>query len=756
MNTKRRKHYYQAIIAVCLCFLAVGIGFTAYMMKRNEEQNISYFKEASQNTGNTVENLISSNMETLDGVAITIGEMNVTDLQHLLPVLKEINNRNAFYRMGFIHTSGRGDMVDIDGTIHKDVDFTGEVFYQKALEGENSISEAVQDPYSDRYLNYYGVPVIINGETAGVLTAADNTDRIRMMLDTAIFSGGGFSNIISSSGEYIIRSLKSSGVIHIEEIGEFSSVDLDQIYRDLEAGEESFIEFEDNGTKSWASFRPLKINGWYLLGIVHKKDVNGAYYSIMGTIILISMAMMIFTFLIYFMSRMQRKSDVRLEKLAYEDSLLGIDNFVKFSMDIKGSLEQEPFRKVAYWYGDIDDFKLFNEAYGYEAGDRFLKNMSVLLGDTLEDGERYCRETADHFVGIRYYHTKQDLLDWYQKLTEKLEHYELSGYNSFRVVLSAGFYCAETPAELLTVNEMYNRAKMAQKSIKQKKDIKYAFYSDLIRETILRDNELEARMKEALSGGEFKVFIQPKTAVLKDNRIMGGEALVRWEIPGKGMISPGEFIPLFEKNGFIVSLDRFMFHSVCAWLRTYIDEGRRPIRVAVNVSRLGILQEDFLEYYTSVKEQYRIPDEMLELEFTESLAIGDNDLLGRRAYDLKQRGFICSLDDFGAGYSSLNTLKDLPIQVLKLDLLFFRKGTDEEKSRIIIENVIHLAKQLNIEIVAEGVEQPEQVEFLRKTGCDIIQGFVFGRPIPAGEFKKLLEEDPTGCWGDGFKETIKH
>lgn len=752
MNTKKAKYYYRAVIVICLCFFIVGMCLTLYMMQRNKEQSITYFKDSVWSVDSSLTNLINSNIETLDGVALTIGEIEVTDLSHLLPVIREINDRNAFYRMGFIHNDGKGDMVDMDGTIHRGIDFSEEPFYQQAMGGESAFSRTVMDTYSDNYLNYYGVPVVIQGETVGVLAAADRTERLRNILDSSVYSRGGFANLIDKEGTYIIRSAKSDDITDLKDLGKLSESQLETIYKDLEAGREVFVEYKDNGAWSWAVCLPLGMNDWFVLGIVEEHQMNAAYYSIMGTIALVAAAMIIFMILIYGMSQMQRRNERRLEKLAYQDPLLEMNNFVRFSMDLKESLKRENFRKAAFWYGDIDDFKIFNETFGYEAGDQFLKNMAELLTELSEDGETFCRETADHFVGIRYYESREDLIVWYQKLTEKLEHYALFDGDSFRLVFSVGFYCTDTPEDLLTVNEMYNRAKMAQKSIKQEKNIKYAFYSEAIRKTLLRENELEARMKSALEAGEFKVFIQPKTATLENNRIAGGEVLVRWVIPGQGMISPGEFIPLFEKNGFIVPLDRFMFESACAWLRDYLDEGGRPIRIAVNVSRLGIFQEDFLDFYADTKNRYGIPDGMLELEFTESLAIEDNALLGRRARELQERGFICSLDDFGAGYSSLNTLKDLPIDVLKLDMMFFRRETDVRRARIIIANIIHLAKELDIRIVAEGVEKPDQVEFLRESACDVIQGFVFERPIPAEEFRELLRKDPTGEWGAGFKK----
>ena len=750
MNTKRVKLYYKVIAVISMGFLLLGISFTIHMLTSNKAKSSVYFRESAEGMRTMLADLIKSNVETLDGVAITIGEMEVTDLTHLLPVLREINDRNSFFRMGFIHADGKGDMVDLDGTVHRNVDVAEQEYFKRAMTGVNTISTSMKDEYSGQYLNYYGVPVNIRGETVGVLAAADRSERLRTILDTSMFSRGGYSNVIDKNGVYVLRSMKSPEITHVRDMGDFTEDKLEQLLAELEAGVDNFIEYEKDGNKSWAIYLPLEYNDWFLLSIVEEDVVNGDYYSIVGIILLIASAMVIFALLAFIMNRLQMKNEAQLEVLAYVDSLLGIDNFTKFSMDADKMLKLSEFRQLAFWYADIDDFKIYNESFGYDAGDQLLKSIAEILKDHSNPGEMFCRENSDHFVGIRYFSKETELVSWYEQLSENLERRELCDKKSFRPVLSMGFYCAQKPEALLTINEMYNRARMAQKSIKQIKNIKYAFYSDDLRRQILKDNEIEARMKDALASGCFKVYIQPKVAILEDNRIAGGEALVRWQDPVRGIINPGDFIPLFERNGFIIPLDRYMFAAVCRWLRDYLDGGGRPIRLAVNVSRLGILQEDFLDYYAGTKAAYEIPDGMLELEFTESLAIEDNDILRKRIEELGGAGFVCSLDDFGAGYSSLNTLKDLPIQVLKLDMLFFRKGADEKRSQIIVGNVIHMAKQLNIRIVAEGVEAVDQVDFLRECGCDIVQGFVFERPMPADDFRRLLRSEPSGGWGAGF------
>lgn len=249
---------------------------------------------------------------------------------------------------------------------------------------------------------------------------------------------------------------------------------------------------------------------------------------------------------------------------------------------------------------------------------------------------------------------------------------------------------------------------------------------------------MEAQGQQALAEGQFQPYFQPKFDIQHGDRLAGAEVLCRWIHPQKGMIPPDQFIPVFEKSGLIMQLDRYMFEQACSWYRRYLDGGGARINLAVNVSRAGLLREDFVDYYVRVKETYGIPDGAMELEVTESLALGGEELLCQLVRELQAHGFTCSLDDFGSGYSSLNLLKNLPIRVLKLDILFFQRSVDKVRERIVVRNIINMARELKIRVIAEGVEETESVEFLRGAGCDIVQGYVFARPMPLAEFEALL------------------
>lgn len=236
-----------------------------------------------------------------------------------------------------------------------------------------------------------------------------------------------------------------------------------------------------------------------------------------------------------------------------------------------------------------------------------------------------------------------------------------------------------------------------------------------------------------MENNEFVVYFQPKVE-LKTNKIAGAEALVRWQDPKKGLIPPDEFIPIFEKNGFITKLDIYVFEEVCKTIRKWLNEGINPIPVSVNLSRMHLQNPNFLKKYKEIQEKYEVPADLLEIELTETLVFENFEQLKKVIDDIHQMGFSCSIDDFGSGYSSLNLLKEIPVDILKLDRIFFSKKNDK-RGNSVIESIISLAKKLNMTTISEGVETISQVEFLRKADCDLVQGYVYSKPLAKDDFE---------------------
>ena len=248
-------------------------------------------------------------------------------------------------------------------------------------------------------------------------------------------------------------------------------------------------------------------------------------------------------------------------------------------------------------------------------------------------------------------------------------------------------------------------------------------------------------MKSALENHEFVVFYQPKYG-LSDNQIAGAEALVRWKHPERGMISPGEFIPVFERNGFITKLDYYVWEQTCIQLRKWMDEGKNPLPISVNLSRISLYNKDIVNVICNLVDSYRIPRRLFQVELTESAYNTNPKAVQDMMQRLREEGFYILMDDFGSGYSSLNVLKDIVVDVLKMDMKFFAGDDREGRGENIMAAVIRMAKWLNMPVVAEGVERIEQVEFLRSIGCEYVQGYYFAKPMPVEEYEKLQFDRP--------------
>lgn len=427
-----------------------------------------------------------------------------------------------------------------------------------------------------------------------------------------------------------------------------------------------------------------------------------------------------------------------LEDKTSRDELTGAYNMEKFYADVNRILDLKDGQKLAVLYIDFENFKYVNDVYGYDYGDEILKNYARILTEHLGENEVLARNMADRFVMLKCYQDKNDLLHDQKAVDDSFLSSTAAMSNRHLMTVACGICCAEDLIEIPEAKMMVNRANFAQKVIKNKPGESYAFYDEGIRQTMIEEMTAKDHMQDGLDNGEFIVYMQPKVGV-KDRQVKGAEALVRWNVPGRGLLSPALFIPILEKNHFIGKVDRYVFEQVCKWLRDRLDRGEKVVPVSVNVSKIQFYNPDFIRVYAEIKKKYEIPDQLVEIELTESAAFERQDYLTDVVRQLHESGFQCSLDDFGSGFSSLGMLKDLSIDVLKLDGTFFKVSVNVSREHTILKSIINMVKELNICTVAEGVEHEDQVEFLKSTGCDLIQGFFYYKPMPISDFEQVLD-----------------
>lgn len=407
-----------------------------------------------------------------------------------------------------------------------------------------------------------------------------------------------------------------------------------------------------------------------------------------------------------------------------------MNQFYKQSIYLLENMENKKYAMIAL---DVDNFKVVNELYGLEKGDAILEVISDFIGEYLLERGCYARVYSDEFCILKEYEKDAELTLFISKLTSKFYERQFG----FELKPSFGIYRIEDVS--LPIRTMFDRACMAKKTIKGNLLQFFAYYEDKLRIDMLKENQIGDNIGEALGSHQFVMYLQPKYSI-ESGRPVGAEALVRWVHPERGMISPNDFIPLFEKNGFVVILDEFIWEEAVKALKEWKDKGYLPIPISINISRLHFRDRNFVKTLTDLTDSYGIPRHLLELEVTESAFLNNHGNLLTIMKELRNLGFRLDMDDFGSGYSSLNLLKSAPIDVIKLDQIFLSEEVTTAKGKIVIRSIINMAKEMGIRVIAEGVETKEKADFLLKSGCYLAQGYYYSKPLNKEEFEKKVFE----------------
>lgn len=441
----------------------------------------------------------------------------------------------------------------------------------------------------------------------------------------------------------------------------------------------------------------------------------------------------------------------------YTDSVANCPNRQAFTEKVTSLLEQNPDKNYRLYCGDINKYKVINELFGNDIGDAVLRTISTKLGEVLGPDAWYARITSGQFAFLI-----EETIDNIQKIIN-LKSFDCSSLGiNYPITMRFGFYSMQENADKNdhNVNNMINSAILAMDQRVTQQENTYSAFTQSLKQKQHDEARLSTLMKSALDNNEFVLWFQPQYSTAT-NKLVGAEALCRWINKEGQIISPSIFIPVTEKNGFIRYLDKEIWRKAFSMLRRWIDEGYEPVPVSINISRVSLESEGI--YYTIkyLKDEYQIPPELVHFEITESAYIGDEGNFLQRINQIRSLGFKIAMDDFGSGYSSLNSLKDIPIDIIKLDMGFLndsngllppdnsntQQSTEKgpqtsliNRGGTIISSVIRMAQKLKYITIAEGVEKEEQALFLKSIGCDIIQGFLYAKPMPEDAYIKLLKE----------------
>ena len=481
---------------------------------------------------------------------------------------------------------------------------------------------------------------------------------------------------------------------------------------------------------------PFEMNDWKVLSKVSisrgisKEDSFAALlvWMIIGPAIIIFI-----TLIINFASMAsQISSNRKLISLIYLDAITGKTNWIKFKSDAAKLLKKRKKNEYALVSFDICKFRMYSDMYGSNEADKLIVRVSDICHNFIKKRHELAARHGGDTFSLLIEYTDFDML---KKRVEDLSSALSKVQAKTNIKYHFGVYeIKDRTMAIDRINNLSGIAKDSGANSSQMNGISY--FDNEIHLKLVNEREIENTMEAALEKKEFIVYLQPKYNS-QTEEISGAEALVRWLSEEKGLMSPAKFIPIFEKNGFITKLDDYMLNEICALQKRWNEEGKKLFPISVNISRAHFERADLAEHIRDIVKQYDIPYSCVEIELTESAFFDDKNLLIQTVKRLREYGFVVSMDDFGSGFSSLNSLKDIPLDIIKLDAGFFNIANDEDnRSSFIIEDTIAMAKHLRMQTVAEGIETRQQVDFLCSLGCDLIQGYYFARPMPIDEFER--------------------
>lgn len=528
---------------------------------------------------------------------------------------------------------------------------------------------------------------------------------------------------VADSSYYLCPMFEDVFNISVKELkNEWSLLDMLKCYPD---DEETFERFREelmtSGRRCKATVRLFNKNGvavWYSIVVEALRGLNNIPVRYLGTLQNVDSEM---------------KIKMEMEYRANYDSVTGLYNPDTFYRKVAEKIHLVEDANMAIISIDIDRFSLINDRFGIEMGNVTLRIMGRAIKNVIPRNGYAGRYQGDMFSMLVCYSDEEELLSLMNDLSAEMrDNSELPT----PVSLYYGIYVITDPD--VPVRLMCDRARAIARQVKGSAITNYAVYDDAIRLKLREQQEIENEMYAALENHEFEMFLQPQIDI-RTGKLIGAEALVRWRHPTKGLLSPAQFLPLFENNGFIVKLDVYMWNEAAKYI-SELNERNIELPISVNVSRLHIGTSDVLQMITDIVDKYNVDHRLFEVEITENLFVDDITDLFNEMDNLKSRGFRILMDDFGSGYSSLNMLRKAPIDVMKIDRFFLDEIMSTERGKIIVESSVRMAKQLGLGVIAEGVETKEQLDFLKSIDCDTAQGYYYSKPIPVSEFEVFMKK----------------
>ena len=742
----QRISFRSFIIFALIAAIIVTAGVVIYWGQVNvllEGDVRTHVADASKDAASDFDRLLTTDREILSVSALSLeNSYPWPDEATLSETLAHYAQNNHFTLIGVVLTNGEAYYSST----------TVRPLSQAAL--DDILKHIQKEPFyitvRPREKGNYNSAVIIqaialdpnDAEPVGALFAVQKEEAYQEILALSALGSSGHAIVMNRQGD-VVLSYEDSPYKNIfkalESVYLDPSVSLDTLRTQIAKGESVLIGFRtrEDGVHNFLQFVPIGTNKWYMVISVPATYVEEQASQVTKlSLLLFGAVFLVFYFLIFFILRLRDDSNMRLFTTAFVDPLTGADNFARMTEQFDKRLARLDGHGVLLIF-DINKFKVINDLHGYERGNDVLKRIAHVLQEEMAETESFCRSTADNFVLLlAYQNDRKALLKRLNDLSTRLRR-DCSVADP-RLMLDFSFGVYEIAQANIPFYIMLDRAHLALEQAKQSME-RIQFYEEQDRARIVAERRIESEMESELENREFEIYLQPQYD-FNSGKMRGAEALVRWNRGEDRVARPDEFIPIFERNGFILKLDMFIFEEAARLLAKWKNENVPPVRIAVNFSRLHLNDSRFIPQIRRIAAAYQVPTHLLEVELTESVIFNNLERAQEVMSGLHLYGFSVAMDDFGSGYSSLNVLKNLHFDSIKLDKEFLSGFEENPYAKKVVEGSAKMIKTLGASIVAEGIETREQVEFLRGIGCDLAQGYFFSRPVKADTFEQMLKE----------------
>ena len=750
-NDKTTKLIFFCLITVVLLVITVFLVNIYNLRKTSNESSTKYLNELSLSVNNSVYSQIENGFKYIESLTYTYRVMKENDNIDFSQLQDRAELFN-FIHLFFMDKTGKAHSTD---GLTEDYSNNPEIL--EALKGKKVVaaSRATHGDNKNCKEGFtFAVPIYKNGEVIGAAVACTNRVWIDALLSQTYFGGNVYFHIMEKNGDFILKSenpyftylLKDKNLYNSDNLFDFyennakfsKNSSINKIKEAVENNEKAIISYKytNEDISRLGQILPIKDTNLYLFMIAVDNATNKAFLDLFDSMFLsYCFVIAIFIILTIVLFSFYRSSTY----LAFIDPVTGGFSNTKFKIEAEKKIKNSSPGKYTFIALNIDNFKLINDVYSSEEGDKLLKYVFKIITKHIYNDEIACRFSSDHFNILIHTDTDEKIIQRIDDIINDINSFNSTKYQNYYISITTGIFTInDSNMPIVYIRDRANIARKQKNKFIETKLFSCVFYTEKEREKIKREKEMGNKAELAIANRDFLVYFQPKVNI-KTKQIVSAEALVRWKDSERGIIPPNEFIPYFEKNGFIKKLDIYVFEFACIELRKLIDAGKKPITISANLSRAHLDNEDFLVPYIKIQQKYDIPPKYIELELTETMLSKDVNVVINAINKIHKAGFICSIDDFGSGYSSLNLLKDINVDVLKLDKSFLSSpNVDDPRERAIIEEVVHMAGKLGMLTCSEGVETKEQLDFLESIGCDNAQGYFFSRPIELDKFEELL------------------